>query len=808
MMVQRHGGAANRPGTEMITEVKNSLSAVRLIKFERSRDQAYVLELGNLYVRMIRNGAYVSLSGAATAWAFPSFYSPGDTVSAVGINYVNLTGNNPNTAPAANPTDWYPLPGLIYELPTPYVVADLPEIRFAQRSGVPIGGLALDKATILTLTHPSYAPRELSCRGDLFWWLHIIPFVPAIGTPVGPIVFGGGAAGAALFWAVTAISDSGEESLVLTGTGANLIPSVGTPTTLAWSPPVSGYPVTASYRIYRSTDGVSYGFIGGSTGTAFSDAGTIPDMFSPPPGVRTVFDVADKFPTAVSYYQQRLMLANINVLQETIWGSRTAQFTNFSISFPLQDNDAVTFAMVGKQLNAIQHLLDLGRLIVFTSNEEKLVEGDDAGILRPDAINPRKLSANGIGFLRPVEIDDTAIYVQGRGTIVRDLKPISSSSYQGTDLTVWAAHMFNGYTLADCTYAQSPNSILWFVRSDGTLLGLTYLREHDIYGWHHHDTDGIVENVCAIPEGSEDRLYMVVRRVINGVTKRYIERMASRYFVNPEDANFVDCGKTFNAWNVAATTMTLSGGVAWDNTELLTMTASVATFAAGDVGNVVILRILDVNGLETSRIRFTIQGYTSPTVVTGFSDRLVPAGLQATAKTTWALAKKILTGLSHLEGKSVAVLGDGYVVASPNNLVGYPTVVTVVGGQVTLPDAYAIVRVGLPFISDLVTLDIDTPGPATIKDRKHLVNRLGLYLEASRGVWAGLPSGPTTADPLAHLQEYKARAEEDYSTPVAPKTDFIDINIEANWETNARLMVRQVDPLPMTILSITPIGYI
>lgn len=810
-IVQRHGGITNRSGTQFISEVRSSAGAVRLIPFERSRTEAYVLEFGNLYVRMIRNGAYVSLPTAASGWVFPFAYAIGDTASWLGINYVNISGTNPNTNPLAAPTVWYPLIGLIYELPTPYAAADLPAIRFAQRSGASLTGVfgLSIKATILVLTHPSYAPRELSSPNEQSWALSLSAFVPAIGTPVGPIVFGGGAAGVIQYWAVTAISDIGEESLVLTGNALNRIPSVGTPTTLTWNPPAAGFPATASYRVYRSTDGIQYGFIGVSTGTAFSDTGTTANLLAPAPSPRTVFNVADQYPTAVSHYQQRLLFGNTNIAQETIWGSKTGKFTNFSISFPLQADDSVTFTMVGRQLNAIQHLLDLGRLVAFTHNEEKLIEGDVAGILKPDAINPRKLSANGSGILRPIEIDDTAIYVQARNTIVRDLKPVDADSYQGTDLTVWASHLFNGYTLVDWAYSQSPNSVVWCVRSDGVMLGLTYLREHNIFGWHRHDTDGIVENVCVIPEGNEDKVYLVVRRTISGITKRYIERMAPRYYsaLRPEDAYFVDCGVTYDGWNTSVKTLTISGGPAWDDTKQLTLTASSSQFTAADVGNIYIVTLLDAAGNETGRIRLTVEAYSSVTVVLVRASGTVPAGLQGVARATWAKAVKSLTGLSYLEGKTLSVMGDGYVVASPYNTdAAYPTV-TVSGGTITLPQPYAIIRAGLPYISDMQPLDLDLAGGSTIKDKKMLVNEVGMYMERSRGVWIGDPDGPTTANPVNGLREWKAKADEAYASPVAERTDFFKVKIRNEWGSG-RFLVRQVDPLPLTILSVTPIGYV
>src|SRR5690606_34482023 len=135
--------------------------------------------------------------------------------------------------------------------------------------------------------------------------------------------------------------------------------------------------------------------------------------------------------------------------------------------------------------------------------------------------------------------------------------------------------------IVDWAYQEEPNSVVWMVRSDGTLLGLTYLREHDVVAWHRHDTDGLVESVAVIPEGNEDALYMIVKRTIDGATVRYLERMNSRYFEEIEDLVHLDCAITYDGRSetiFAGITMTLSGGTNWDENETLTLTASASHF--------------------------------------------------------------------------------------------------------------------------------------------------------------------------------------------------------------------------------------
>jgi len=220
------------------------------------------------------------------------------------------------------------------------------------------------------------------------------------------------------------------------------------------------------------------------------------------------------------------------------------------------------------------------------------------------------------------------------------------------------------------------------------------------------------------------------------------------------------------------------------------------------VGNAVI--VIAADGME---IRLLIEEYTSGTQVKARPDVQVPVALRFVPTTRWIFAVDSVNGLSHLEGKNVSVLADGYVIASPNN--SDYDVLTVTGGTINLPKPYGVIRVGLPYISDLETLDIDTPSGPSLKTRKISVANVVLEVEKSRGGFAGPPTGPTATDPLNGLDEFKYRGDEDDEYgPVQFKTDSVEVNTEATWDNHGRRFVRQVDPLPLTVLAIIPEGYI
>lgn len=583
------------------------------------------------------------------------------------------------------------------------------------------------------------------------------------------------------------------------GTAAKIVtaatPSTSAPHTITWDRVANAI----EYNVYKESNGV-YGQIGVASSTSFDDININPNTSLTPPTSRDPFIGADNYPSVVTYIQQRLAFANTNNDTEKIYLSRTSNFKNFTKSTPTQADDAITFNIAGREVNAVKALLDLGRLVIMSSGGEWAAEGEN-GTITPTAINTKQYSYNGSGNLQPILIDGAAIYQQSRGSIIRDLEyRFEVDGYQGNDLTIFSAHLFDKYTLVDWAYQQIPHSIVWAVRSDGVLLGMTYVKSQEVIAWHRHDLGGTVEKVAVVPESNEDVLYVVVKRTINGSTRRYIERLSSRQINNIVDNKFMDSNLSYDGRNTGSTTMTLSGGTTWASTETLTLTSSTSYFVSGDVGNAI--HFTDSTG---SPLRFTIEGYTSATVVTGKAHKTVPTDLRSTATTIWTKAVDTLAGLWHLEGKQVSVFADGFVVASPNNA-SYDTI-TVTDGSITLDKPHGVIHVGLPYLSDIETLDVDTPNGQSLADKRMIVNEVTLYAEETRGIWAGAtPPSDDTVDPLEGLSEAKLRDDEGYELPPNLTTDKLDITIRAEWNSNGRVFIRQVDPIPMTILSINPSG--
>jgi hypothetical protein len=719
------GSASNRPGTEFIGEIADSSKRGRLIPFQFNGQVTYVLEFGDHLMRVIKDGGYV-LSGPST----------------------------------------------IYQIATPYAVADLAKLKYTQ------------SADVMTFCHSSYQPQDLSRSGDAAWTFTPVSFSPQVARPAGLALSVPNSGTTTYRYKVTAVNaDDTEESLpgfsssvsisnitranpaVITTTAAHnlvsgdevqlynvvgmveingrtcLVNVTGSNTaelrqldnsnldSTGFSPYVSGgsaalcfvrttaaaalsstTPITISwasqagiskFNIYRELSG-TFGIIGSSLGTSFQDDFIKPDTSDTPPAGRDPF-AGNNWPSTVAYHEQRKFFANSVKQPQTFWATQTGNFRNMNVSSPTKDDDAITRTLVAAQVNAIKHMVSLNVLILLTSGAEwKCFAGSNSDAITPVNCFTKPQSYNGCSDVQPITANNTILFIQEKGSVVRDVSyEFASDSYTGTDRSVWADHLFHGHSIVEWGYAQEPFRIIWAVRDDGVLLGFTYMKEQNVFGWHRHDTDGLFESVAVISENGEDVAYFIIRRVINGQVKRYVERLHSRLFSGVADAWFLDCA-------------------------------------------------LEYSGTPTSTV----------------------------------------SGLGHLEGKTVGVLGDGNVFP--------PAVVS--GGAIALDNPASQIIIGLPYSAELETLDLDVGDP-TIQGKRKKVSAVTVKLENSRGIKVG---GVYESGDYTRLTEVKERRAQMYGTPIGLLTGQERVILDPSWNSNGRILIRQDNPLPCTILAAIP----
>ncbi|OLA44700.1 MAG: hypothetical protein BHW39_06720 [Firmicutes bacterium CAG:552_39_19] len=244
------------------------------------------------------------------------------------------------------------------------------------------------------------------------------------------------------------------------------------------------------------------------------------------------------YPQTLCFFQDRLCFGGTKKQPYMVWMSRTGDYGNFSVekaSGTVTDDSAVALAFVSRKQFKILHLIASTDLIVLTAGNEWTVSGSDT--VTPSKAVPKMQTTRGCSTVEPLMIGGRIVFVQGRGSTVRDMAySYETDSYGGNDLTLLAKHIIENVQIVDSAYKQEPDSTIYFVRSDGSMACLSYIMEQKVYAWSTIETQGKIEAVAAVQEGDEDIIYLVVKREINGVTVRNIEYLAK----NPAKSNNPD----------------------------------------------------------------------------------------------------------------------------------------------------------------------------------------------------------------------------------------------------------------------------
>lgn len=270
----------------------------------------------------------------------------------------------------------------------------------------------------------------------------------------------------------------------------------------------------------------------------------------------TLAATSNGYPSVPGFFQQRLVLAAPLGAPQTFYMSQAGTYFNFDVSTISQATDAITGTLVSGQLNTIKAMVSQTTgLLMFTDRNSWLINGGSNGsAVSPSAVVANAQSFNGISDVPPIIANFDVLYVQAKGSIVRDSAyNIYANVFTGTDISAISSHLFYGYTIDEWAWAEEPFKLVWAVRSDGTMLTLTFLKEQEFVGWaHSNTTGGLFKSVATVVEntdtaGEVDAIYTVVQRTVQGQTVQYIERVAERTFLaGVADAWCVDCGISYS----------------------------------------------------------------------------------------------------------------------------------------------------------------------------------------------------------------------------------------------------------------------
>jgi hypothetical protein len=717
-----HGPVINRAGTEYVNQVKTG-NAIRLIPFTYSIDQTMVIEVGAGYFR---------------------FHTQAATLLNAGVPY---------------------------EITNTYAQADLMDIHYVQ------------SADVLTMVHPKYPIAELRRLGAVTWTftnpvfaiptycptaVSAVATAPTVGNPIGHR------------YAVTTVNTGDFQESIASNISTSInndLTLTGNYNTISWTLPVGASAIR--FNVYKLMNGL-LAYIGQAapTATSFIDDNITPDVGTTPPNMDTGFnDAPGNYPGAVSYFQQRRVFAGSTNNPQNVWMTMSGTESNLTYTIPVTAQNRVAFRIAAREASGIRHLVPVANLLLLTASCEWRLGSTDGSAVWAANLDVKPQSYIGANNVTPAVIGNSVLFSQARGGRIREMSyDWNAQSYQAQDISILAPHLFDYQQITDMAFTRAPYPVLWAASSNGTLLGMTYVPEQQVAAWHHHDFGGFVETICAITEtpagtlAPEDMLYVVVRRLIGGVTKRYIERVHTRQFLVASDAFFVDSGATNflpGTYVRAASTLTLSvlrhgkapGDVAYFSFSNTALNGTYTVITTPDTNTLTLTAV--VVGQEIGSVAVTPTQFVST-----------------------------VTGLTWLIGQTVNILADGAPV---------PPQVVSNTGTITLPYPATKVVVGLPIVAQVKTLPVALPsrdGSAGQSLEKN-INEIWLRVFNTGGIYVG----PDFSD--VNLTYFTERANTDLPG-FAPAlfSGVKPLKITAAWQYDGSVCIQQTDPLPMTISSI------
>lgn len=516
-----HGGSKRRSGTRFIAEAKNDDQLARLVPFIFNRTQAFVLEMGDEYIRFFTPDGQILLASAP------------------------------------------------YEITSPYMETDLAAVHFVQ------------SADLMFKSHESYPIRQLVRYENTNWKLSALPLFVSPTAEIGDRPDTTVTLGAAIVGATTATAaaaafldaDVGRyieveagralitgftSTTVVDVTVEDAFDSVGPHASGDWviteSPKatltasaagpvgaaitltlgVAGWKETAQVNhegkfaeinggLVEITEVTSDTVADGVVRSALSGTTAAP---SESWALReNAWNARDGYPRAVNLYEQRLVAAGSPGHPQTIWGTKTAEYDNFATG--VADDDGFEFTIAADQVNSIEHLAQARDLVPLTLGGEFTMSGGVELPLTPTNVRARSQTTYGTAECRPVRVGNEIIMVQRGGRKIRAVGfKADADAYSAPDISILAEHITDGGEdggIFEMAYTQEPDQLVWMVRGDGVLVTMAIDRDQDAIGFARQVTDGFFESVAAIPNGDTDQLWAVVEREIGSQTKRYIE---------------------------------------------------------------------------------------------------------------------------------------------------------------------------------------------------------------------------------------------------------------------------------------------
>tara|TARA_R100000742_G_C4279680_1_gene105269 strand:+ start:4901 stop:7492 length:2592 start_codon:yes stop_codon:yes gene_type:complete len=817
-VIHPHGGASRRPGTIHIAEVKNSAHGCRLIPFEFNVTQAYILEFGDEYFRVYKDGGQIVDGGSAV------------------------------------------------EVATPYDHTELSELKFTQ------------SADVMYIVHPSYAPRKITRTSHTAWSISEVDFTRgpmqdpntttttltasartgSVTITASASTFASSDVGRLVklhdgYAKITAYSSATSVTATVQDNEdgvAELAPSY-TATTIAFH---EGDPSTTGLEHNdRITDsaanfvdqgfkantkvtisGASNGGNNKSTAVLIVQVTADTILFSPSVdfvaesasqsvtinGALTAdnnfslgaFSTTTGFPAATAFFEQRLVFANTATQPQTIFFSVGGDFENFTAG--TDNDDALTYTIGSNQVNVIRYLSSGRSLIVGTSGGEFAVTASGSSEpLTPTNAQIKRQASYGSADIQPVSVGNVTLFVQRARRKLRELVyDYNSDSYLAPDLTLLAEHI-TASGIKEISYMQEPDNIVWCVLNNGKLAGMTYRREEQVVAWHEHIIGGVsgsatvtVSDYANIATGATLKITKSDGETITFTCQGAGSSTpdTNKFFHNESNNTTADNIYTainahddFTVANPAAAVVTIEETQRAGNGFLTIVSSDTTRLAVTDQSYALVESISTIPGAidEDSLymvVQRTINGATKRYVeylnFFNFGDNVLDAYFVDSGLSYSGSSTSSLSGLSHLEGEPVTIVTNGST--HPRKSVS--------SSAITLDRATTSAYVGLGYTSTLQTMRLDAGGQeGTSQGKTKRIHDITLRLFRTIGSKIG------SSETLVDLIPFRSSADQ-MDQALDLFTGDKEVEFRGGYDNDGFVVVVQDDAMPLTVLAIFP----
>jgi hypothetical protein len=800
-LTQKHGGAIRRSGTRFVAQAKDSEALLdrgaRLIRFQFSTQQSYVLEFGHQYVRFFRDrgrlqhGDIFTVTGAVNAAGISTItvgfhgMQVGQSVSVQGIltndvtfprgyngtfTLTGITATTVSYAQAVAPPGAYtsggtvtPVAGLLpTEKSTPYTEADLPLLKVTQ------------SADVLYIVHPLYEPRTLrratgADSDPAVWTLAALdgrdgPYLPVNSDAAATLTTPAGAAGATVNFTVS------NAAVALINGGQGFI-STDVGRLLRWKDSAGPSWRWAEITVVNARNSID---------VLLKIASIVDVVIDWRLGA---WSDSTGWPFCTVFHEDRLWFGGSNSQLQTLWSSVVGDYTLYQPSARADgvvgDTDAIVVTINDDQINTIHWLKSDSRgLIVLT----------DGGVFLAESTEENTITALNIHVIRhvqesaaqrppPRQISGVTLMVMSADRKVREFVfRVDQERFAAPDLTILSEHVTLG-GLIDTGLQMEPDIILWTLRGDGVIAAMTYEREEDVTAFSRHVIAGTlaaVESIEVVRDGVDDLVWMIVRRLIGARVTRYVEFIEALFAdqATVEEAFFVDSGLTHDQ-GVAIT------GISQAMPAIVSAPAH--GLMAGDR-----VRIRAVQGMTEVNDRSWLVPKVNPDdfELYGLDGEPVDSTAFATYVSGGQVYREVqsVTGLEHLAGQTVKILADGQK---------HPDAVVSGGGAVALARYASIIHVGLGYMSRLKSLPLVPLAAIDARGRPARVDHAVVRFNRSLGGVMG----------SFHLDEIVHRTPPDLMNQPTPLFSGQQrLSVSQRHELDGTITIQTDDPLPMNVL--------